>query len=157
LVPPGATPKPGEIVYSNGFALLALAESEGAEVADLGIVRDNIEDIVAGVRRARDGGADILLTTGGASVGEHDLVQRALAGEGLDLWFGRVARGRGRPRRPGRLGGMRVVGVPGTRVSSFVCSSLSLVPLIRRPAGRADVELKPDPARLGRDLPANDE
>ena len=91
LVAPGTTPKPGEIVYSNGFALIALARSEGAEVSDLGIARDQVEDIAAAVRRARDGGADILLTSGGASVGEHDLVQKALAAEGLDLSFWRVA------------------------------------------------------------------
>jgi molybdopterin molybdotransferase len=66
LVPPGANPGPGEIVYSNGFALLAMARNEGAEVSDLGIARDRVEDIVAAVRRARDRGADILVTSGGA-------------------------------------------------------------------------------------------
>ena len=97
LVPPGSTPGPGEIVYSNGFALSALAHDEGAEVHDLGIARDRIEDIVAFVRRARESSADILVTTGGASVGEYDLVQRALAAEGLNLSFWRVALRPGRP------------------------------------------------------------
>ncbi len=78
--------------------------SEGAEVCDLGIARDRIEDIVASVRRARDWGADILVTTGGASVGDHDLVQRALAAEGLALSFWRVALRPGRPMMHGRLG-----------------------------------------------------
>ena len=109
------------------------------------------------MRRAREWGADILLTSGGASVGEHDLVQRALASEGLDLSFWRVALRPGRPMMHGRLGGMQVLGVPGNPVSSYVCAFLFLVPLIRRLAGRDDIERVPEPARLGRDLPANDE
>jgi molybdopterin molybdotransferase len=109
------------------------------------------------VRRARNWNADILLTSGGASVGERDLVQRALAAEGLDLSFWRVALRPGRPMMHGRLAGMQVLGVPGNPVSSFVCAFLFLVPLIRRLAGRQDIERIPQAARLGRDLPANDE
>ncbi len=157
LVPPGATPGPGEIVYSNGFALLAMARSEGAEVSDLGTVRDRVEMIAAAVRRARDWGADILVTSGGASVGEHDLVQRALASEGLELSFWRVALRPGRPMMHGKVGAMQVLGLPGNPVSSYVCAFLFLVPLIRRLAGRDDVEQMPERARLGRDMPANDE
>jgi len=157
LVPPGSDLVPGQIVYSNGFALVALARSEGATVLDLGIAVDRIEAITAGVRRARDWGADILVTTGGASVGEHDLVQRALALEGLDLSFWRVALRPGRPMMHGRLGGLQVLGLPGNPVSSYVCAFLFLVPLIRRLAGRSDVEHTPRRAQLGRDLPANDE
>ncbi len=157
LVSPGANLKPGEIVYSNGFALTALARNEGAEVSDLGIARDKVEDIAAAVRRARAGRADILLTSGGASVGEHDLVQRALAAEGLDLSFWRVALRPGRPMMHGRLGSMQVLGVPGNPVSSYVCAFLFLVPLIRRLSGETDVEHHLQTARLGRELPANDE
>jgi molybdopterin molybdotransferase len=157
LVPPGSTPGSGEIVYSNGFALGALARNEGAEVDDLGIARDRVEDIVAAVRRARKASIDILVTSGGASVGEHDLVQRALTTEGLDLSFWRVALRPGRPMMHGRLGSMQVLGVPGNPVSSFVCAFLFLVPLIRRLAGRQDIERILEPARLGCDLPANDE
>ena len=157
LIVPGGEPKFGEIVYSNGFALLALAESEGAEVLDLGIARDRIEDIAGAVRRARDWSADILVSSGGASVGEHDLVQKALASEGLDLSFWRVALRPGRPMMHGRLGAMQVLGVPGNPVSSYVCAFLFLVPLIRRLAGRDDVQSAPEAARLGRDLPQNDE
>jgi len=157
LIVPGGEPKFGEIVYSNGFALLALAESEGAEVLDLGIARDRIEDIAGAVRRARDWSADILVSSGGASVGEHDLVQKALASEGLDLSFWRVALRPGRPMMHGRLGAMQVLGVPGNPVSSYVCAFLFLVPLVRRLAGRDDVQSAPEAARLGRDLPQNDE
>jgi molybdopterin molybdotransferase len=157
LVPPGSTPGPGEIVYSNGFALIALARSAGAEVFDLGIARDRVEDIAAAVRRARDLGADILVTSGGASVGEHDLVQRALATEGLELSFWRVALRPGRPMLHGRLEAMHVLGVPGNPVSAYVCAFLFLVPLIGRLTGRSDAAHIPEPARLGSDLPANDE
>jgi len=156
LVLPGQTPGPGEIVYSNGFALSALARNEGAEVRELGIARDRIEDIAGAVREARQWGADILVTSGGASVGEHDLVQRALAAEGLSLSFWRVALRPGRPMLHGRLGTMQVLGVPGNPVSSYVCAFLFLVPLLRRLAGRTDVEPRPEPARLGRDVAAND-
>jgi molybdopterin molybdotransferase len=157
LVAPGTAPKPGEIVYSNGFALIAMARSQGADVRDLGVAPDRIGDIAAAVRQARDWGADILLTSGGASVGEHDLVQRALASEGLELSFWRVALRPGRPMMHGRLGAMQVLGVPGNPVSSYVCAFLFLVPLIRRLAGRADVEQSPEAALLGCDLRANDE
>ena len=157
LVPPGTTQGPGQIVFSNGFALSALVRSEGAEVADLGIARDRIDHIATKVREARSWGADVLVTTGGASVGEHDLVQKALAAEGLDLSFWRVALRPGRPMLHGRLGDMQVLGVPGNPVSSYVCAYLFLVPLIHRLAGRADVEPRPVPARLGGDLPENDE
>ena len=157
LVPPGSTPQEGEIVFSNGFALAALARLNGAEVHELGIVRDRVEDIAAAVRHARQLNADILVTTGGASVGEHDLVQQALAIEGLELSFWRVALRPGRPMMHGRLEGMQVLGVPGNPVSSYVCSFLFLVPLIRTLAGRKDIAHLPENARLGSDLPANDE
>jgi molybdopterin molybdotransferase len=157
LVAPGTAPKPGEIVYSNGFALVALARNAGAEVADLGIARDKLDDIAGGVRRARDWGADVLVTTGGASVGEHDLVQRALKAEGLDLSFWRVALRPGRPMLHGRLGAMHVLGVPGNPVSAYVCGFLFLLPLLARLTGRSEVAHVTERARLGRDLPANDE
>jgi molybdopterin molybdotransferase len=157
LIAPGGTPKPGEIVYSNGFAIAALARNTGAEATDFGVVPDRVEAIRDAVRRGRDGGADVLVTTGGASVGEHDLVQRALISEGLDLSFWRVAMRPGRPMMHGKLGSMQVLGMPGNPVSSYVCSFLFLVPLLRRLSGRTDIERIVEHARLGRALPANDE
>jgi molybdopterin molybdotransferase len=157
LVPPGSNLELGEIVYSNGFAIAALALHEGAEVHDLGIARDRVEDIVAAIRRARKNDIDILVTSGGASVGEHDLVQRALAAEGLDLSFWRVALRPGRPMMHGRLEGMQVLGVPGNPVSAYVCAFLFLVPLIRRLSGQRDTQHRTEPAFLGVDLRANDE
>jgi molybdopterin molybdotransferase len=157
LVMPGSTPGFGEIVYSNGYATMALARREGCEVVDLGIVPDRLAETMAAVRRARDLGADILVTSGGASVGDYDLVQRALAAEGLALSFWKVALRPGRPMMHGRLGSMHVLGLPGNPVSAYVCAVLFLVPLIRRLTGRADVEPALETARLGCALPENDE
>jgi molybdopterin molybdotransferase len=157
LVPPGTTPGPGEIVYSNGYALMALARAEGAEVIDLGIVPDQIEATVSAIRRARQSGADVLVTSGGASVGDYDLVQKGLAAEGLELSFWRVALRPGRPMMHGRLGAMQVLGLPGNPVSAFVCAMLFLVPLIRLLAGRPDVRSETESATLATDLPENDE
>jgi molybdopterin molybdotransferase len=157
LKAPGSTLGPGEIVYSNGFALMALARSEGAEVIDLGIVPDQVAATVGAIRRARDAGADILLTTGGASVGDYDLVQRGLAAEGLQLAFWRVALRPGRPMMNGRLGAMHVLGLPGNPVSAYVCAFLFLVPLIRRLEGRTDLQAAAESATLGSDLSENDE
>jgi len=157
LVMPGSMPGFGEIVYSNGYATMALARREGCEVVDLGIVPDRLPETVAAVRRARDVGADILVTSGGASVGDYDLVQKALAAEGLALSFWKVALRPGRPMMHGRLGAMHVLGLPGNPVSSYVCAVLFLIPLLRRLAGRPDVATAIDVARLGCDLPSNDE
>ena len=157
LVPPGAQPGPGEIVYSNGFGLAALARAEGAEVLDLGIAPDRIDATAAAIRRALAAQCDVLVTMGGASVGDHDVVQQALAGEGLELAFWRIALRPGKPMMHGRLGAMRVLGLPGNPVSSFVCAVLFLVPLLRRLAGRLDVNAEIEDAVLGRDLAENDE
>ena len=100
----------------------ALARDEGADVADLGIVADRLDDTIAAVRRAREGGADILVTTGGASVGDYDLVQKAFTAEGMTLSFWRLALRPGRPLMHGRLGATHVLGVPGNPVSAFVCA-----------------------------------
>ena len=157
LVLPGASPSASEIVYSNGFATMALARREGCEVADLGIAPDRLPETVASVRRARESGADILVTSGGASVGDYDLVQKALVDEGLSLSFWKIAMRPGRPMLHGRLGDMHVLGLPGNPVSSYVCGFLFLVPLIRRLAGRTDIERAAERAVLGCDLPENDE
>jgi molybdopterin molybdotransferase len=157
LILPGSEPGPGEIVYSNGYALAALARQEGADVLDLGIARDRIEDIASAIRRAQEAKADVLLTSGGASVGDHDLVQRALKAEGFALSFWRIAMRPGRPMMHATRNAMQVLGVPGNPVSSYVCAFLFLVPLLRKLGGRSDLEHCVLAAKLGRDLPANDE
>jgi len=156
LVMPGSTPGPGQIVYSNGYALRALARAEGAETLDLGIAADTVEATTAGIRRARDLGADVLVTTGGASVGDHDLVQESLEAEGVAMAFWQIAMRPGKPMMHGRLGAMRVVGVPGNPVSSYVCTLLFVVPLIRALSGRKTVHHVRESAVLGRDVGAND-
>jgi molybdopterin molybdotransferase len=157
LVMPGSELAAGEIVHSNGYAILAMARREGCDVVDLGIVPDRLGETGQAIRQARDHGADILVTSGGASVGDYDLVHKALASEGLVLSFWKVAMRPGRPMLHGRLGQMHVLGLPGNPVSAYVCSLLFLVPLIRRLSGRSDVEPKSETAVLGRDLPENDE
>jgi molybdopterin molybdotransferase len=157
LMLPGSKLRPEEIVYSNGYGIMAFARSEGAEVLDLGIVPDRLEETVQAVRRARDLDAYVLVTTGGASVGEYDLVQQALSKEGLDLSFWKVALRPGKPMMKGALGTTRFLGLPGNPVSAYVCALLFLRPLLRRLAGRTDLALDTEPAVLGRDLKANDE
>jgi molybdopterin molybdotransferase len=157
LVPPGTEPGPGQIVYSNGFALAALIRAEGADFIDLGVVGDKLEDTIAAVRRAQEACADILVTTGGASVGDYDFVNRAFAAEGMVPSFWKIAMRPGRPLMHGRLGAMQVLGVPGNPVSSYVCAFLFLVPLIRKLTGRDDLVVPTETATLGSDLPENDE
>nr|WP_228747536.1 gephyrin-like molybdotransferase Glp [Bradyrhizobium sp. BR 10289] len=157
LVMPGATPGPGQIVYSNGYALHALARLEGAETVDLGIAGDTLAATTSGIRRARDSGADILITTGGASVGDHDLVQQALKDEGIAMAFWKIAMRPGKPMMNGRLGAMRVIGLPGNPVSSYVCAFLFMVPLIRALSGRQVIHHRRERAVLGRDVGANDQ
>jgi molybdopterin molybdotransferase len=157
LVRPGTEPGPGQIVYSNGFALSALARAEGAEVVDLGVVTDKLDDTIAAIRDARETGADILVTTGGASVGDYDFVREAFAKQGLALSFWKVAMRPGRPLMHGKLGAMAVLGLPGNPVSSYVCAFLFLVPLIRLLCGRSDLKTPTELAVLGCDLAANDE
>ena len=115
-----------------------------------------MEATVAGIRRGRDAGADILVTTGGASVGDHDLVKRSLEAEGVTMAFWKIAMRPGKPMMHGRLGAMRVIGLPGNPVSSYVCGFLFLVPLIRALSGRSAVQHAHETALLGRDVGAND-
>ncbi|MDB5650000.1 MAG: molybdenum cofactor biosynthesis protein MoaA [Hyphomicrobiales bacterium] len=157
LVRPGESLGPDQIVASNTYAVAAYAEAAGAEVIDLGIAGDRFADLEASIRAARDSGADVLVTLGGASVGDHDLVQTALAREGMELGFWRIAMRPGKPLMHGRIGDMRILGLPGNPVSAIVCGVLFLVPLVRAlsgdPSAAAD---RSEIAVLGGDLPAND-
>jgi molybdopterin molybdotransferase len=157
LVEPGTPPAAGQIVHSNGISLAALARTEGAEAIDFGIVPDRLDATVAAVRRARTEGVDVLVTSGGASVGDYDFVQQAFAAEGMALSFWKVALRPGRPLMHGRLDGMHVLGLPGNPVSAYVCAVLFVLPLLRRLAGRSDLTLPRETAVLGCALGANDE
>ena len=157
LVRPGERPEWDQIVASNGLALAALGQEAGAETIDLGIAADDIGALRDAVGRARTAGADLLVTLGGASVGDHDLVQAALGAEGMELGFWRVALRPGKPLMHGRLGPMLVIGLPGNPVSSIVCGLLFVVPALRALLGDARAgEDRSEPALLGRDMPEND-
>ncbi|HLK83111.1 MAG TPA: gephyrin-like molybdotransferase Glp [Xanthobacteraceae bacterium] len=156
LVAPGTPPAPGQIVSSNSFALIAIGNREGAETLDLGIVPDGLDATAAAVRRARAAGVDVLVTTGGASVGDYDFVRQAFMSEGVALSFWNVAMRPGKPLMHGRLGGMSVLGLPGNPVSSFICAVLFVAPLLRKLAGRKDILMPTARAVLGCALPAND-
>jgi len=130
LVPPGRIPGPAQIVASNTFGIAALARGAGADVLDLGIVPDDRAAITAAVERAKAEDIDVLVTLGGASVGDHDLVQATLMAAGMVLDFWRIAMRPGKPLMVGSLGGMHVLGLPGNPVSSLVCGLLFLEPLV---------------------------
>ncbi|CAN2533533.1 Molybdopterin+molybdenumtransferase [Methylocapsa aurea] len=131
LVPPGAEPGPSQIIACNGFAVAAIAEAAGAEVIDLGIFRDDIAELEKGLEQARAAKADVLVTLGGASVGDHDLLRPALARQGMTLDFWRIAMRPGKPLIHGMLGETRILGLPGNPVAAFVCALVFLGPLVR--------------------------
>jgi molybdopterin molybdotransferase len=137
LVSPGAVPQPSQIIASNTFGISALIEAAGGEVLDLGIVADRSDLIEAAIGKAVDAGADVLVTLGGASVGDHDLVQKSLKAQGMELDFWRIAMRPGKPLMVGSLGAMQVLGLPGNPVASLVCGLLFLEPLIAKLAHRA--------------------
>jgi molybdopterin molybdotransferase len=157
LVRPGETIGPDQIVASNIYALVALVTRAGGEPIDLGIARDTYDDLERAITRARDDDADLLITLGGASVGDHDLVQTALARQGMNLGFWRVALRPGKPLMHGKMGPMLLLGLPGNPVSSIVCAILFVVPAIRALLGDPSAGADPaEAARLGAQLPAND-
>ena len=157
LVLPGEPCGPGQIVSSNSLALAALIAAEGGEAIDFGIARDTVADLKRVGEAALAAKLDLLVTSGGASVGEHDLIQAAFGELGLDLEFWRVAMRPGKPLLYGKFAGLPLLGLPGNPVSSLVCGYLFLVPAIRRMLGRAPERLPTTPARLGVALPENDE
>ncbi|EJC79356.1 molybdenum cofactor synthesis domain protein [Rhizobium leguminosarum bv. trifolii WSM2297] len=132
LLPPGSTPGPSQIIASNTFGIAALARKAGADVLDLGIVPDDKAKITAAIDTARRGKVDVIVTLGGASVGDHDLVQATLIEAGMQLDFWRIAMRPGKPLMVGSFGETHVLGLPGNPVSSLVCSLLFLEPLIRK-------------------------
>ncbi|WP_264044876.1 molybdopterin molybdotransferase MoeA [Methylobacterium flocculans] len=157
LVAPGQPPRWDQIVASNGLAVAALVREAGAEPIDLGIAGDTLAALDDAIGRAVNADADLLITLGGASVGDHDLVQSALRAQGLELGFWRVALRPGKPLMHGRLGRMAVLGLPGNPVASVVCGLLFVVPAIRALLGDPDAGAdRSEPAILGCDLPEND-
>ncbi len=154
LVPPGGDPGIDQIISSNGAGISLLVSASGGQPDDRGIAEDRIEAI--GDALPGSGEADILVIIGGASVGDHDLVQETLTRRGMTLDFWRIAMRPGKPLMVGELHGMKVLGLPGNPVSAMVCAHIFLKPLIRKMLALGE-QTSISSARLTADLPANDE
>ena len=154
VVMPGEPLGPSQIVSSNGPALAAFVRACGGEPLLLPIAadtEDSLAELAAGAR-----GADLLLTTGGASVGEHDLVQKALGRQGMELDFWKIAMRPGKPLMFGNLAGTPVLGLPGNPVSAVVCALLFARPALHALLGLDGPAHPLEQMVLGADLPAND-
>ncbi len=154
IVLPGEPLPPGGIVSSNTHALAALIRQAGGEATVLPVAPDDVTAIANAAESAR--GADMLVTAGGASVGDHDLVQTALGARGLSLDFWRIAMRPGKPLMHGRMGDLPVLGLPGNPVSSMVCATLFLVPALACLSGLSAAAPNVTPATLGAEVPTND-
>jgi molybdopterin molybdotransferase len=153
LVAPGTLPGVGQIVSSNHLGVVAMAQAAGAEVEFLGIARDLPESLAAHFAKASE--ADVLLTIGGASVGDHDLVAPVLKAHGMVLSFWKIAMRPGKPLMFGALGHTRILGLPGNPVSALVCARLFVVPLLRALLGMAPQDAAAAQARTAVALEAN--
>ncbi len=151
---PGEPIGEGGIVSSNSHMLAAMVRAAGGLPLLLPVARDTPEAIATAARSAQ--GADLLLTTGGASVGDHDVVQAGLAQLGFVLDFWKIAMRPGKPMISGRIGSLPVLGLPGNPVSAFVCAMLFLTPALARLSGLPDTPHPAEWARLGAPLRAND-
>ena len=155
LVPPGAPTPPGRLPSSNAPMLATMLGAAGAEVIDLGIIPDDLEALTRALKEAAK--ADIILSTGGASVGDHDLVRPAFAAAGGNLDFWKIRMRPGKPLMAGKLGDSIFLGLPGNPVSAFVTATLFLLPLVRHMAGAADPLPRSATASLAAPLPATGE
>ena len=154
LVLPGEAVGPSQIVASNSFGVAAMMEAAGGVAMDCGIAGDSLAAIAERLDEARAAGADIFVTIGGASVGDHDLVGAVFASRGVALDFWKVAMRPGKPLMAGKLDAMHIVGLPGNPASSMVAATLFLAPLVRRLAGITDRPLY-KVGFLGADMPQN--
>lgn len=154
VVMPGEPLGPDQIISSNSIALGAYIQALGGQPVNLGIARDtedSLRQVVAGAK-----GCDLLVTLGGASVGDYDFVRKVLDGDGVDLSFYRVAMRPGKPLIFGRMGGVPVLGLPGNPVSAGVTSVIFLKAAIAVMLGLAEDPSPPPTALLGRALGEND-
>lgn len=153
LVMPGETPGPDQIIASNGFGLKAMLEAAGATVRLLPIARDTAASLAMAFTLAE--GADLIVTLGGASVGDRDLVASTATTRGLELAFHKIAMRPGKPLLAGRLRGTPMVGLPGNPVSALICGRLFVQPMVEAMQGLPGGLPVPLPASLGADLEAN--
>lgn len=156
LSEPGPDVAADRIIASNGLMLAELVRRAGGEPLDLGIVPDDLDTIRERIRRGIELGADVLCLSGGSSVGDHDLTRPALAAEGVELAFWKIAARPGKPVMFGRKGRLSAIGLPGNPVATLVCGQLYLAPLIRALAGGRNVLPTHQRARLASPMPAND-
>lgn len=159
LVPAGIVPAADQIVSSNSYGVAEIVRRNGGTADDLGIVPDDLALIEQSIRNVAASDADILITLGGASVGDHDLVHKALTNCGVELGFYKIAMRPGKPLMFGQLeregkAPLLVLGLPGNPVSSLVCSYVFLAPLVARLAGKAATTYIAG-ARLAQDMAAN--
>ena len=153
LVEPGTALGPDQIVCSNSYGIATMVEAAGASAYIIGIAKDNRKDLDAKLDAGAN--ADILVTIGGASVGDHDLIAPALQDRGVKLDFWKIAMRPGKPLMFGRLGKQRIIGLPGNPVSSLICGRVFIVPLIIRFLGLPDDVGQGIRARLAVPLEAN--
>ena len=153
LVMPGESPGPDQIVASNVIGLKAMIESVGAIAKVLPIAGDNFDSLRAAFLSAKD--ADLIVTIGGASVGDHDLVEPAAAQLGLERAFHKVAMRPGKPLMAGRMDGTPVVGLPGNPVSSMICCGIFILPLLEAMLGLGAFPRPRLQGRIASDLAAN--
>ncbi len=154
LVMPGEIVGPNQIIGSNGLSLAAFVEARGGEAMILGIAPDNIDALARLTSDTR--GADLLVTTGGVSVGEHDLVREALGDQGFSLDFWKIAMRPGKPLLFGTVGDTPILGLPGNPVSSLVCAIVFLGPAIDAMQGLGQAPKPATAAVLGAPLGPND-
>ena len=153
LVMPGDTPGPDQIIASNTFGLKAMLDALGAEARILPIAQDTENSLKTAFSLTQ--GADLVVTVGGASVGDHDLVGKVAADLGMDRSFYKVAMRPGKPLMAGRMNGAAMLGLPGNPVSAMVCGTLFLTPMIRVMLGLGSKSLAPQSAKLLDPLSAN--
>ena len=153
LVMPGEVPNPDQIICSNSFTIAALVEADGGIARILPIARDTEGELRAVLSLAAD--ADLIVTIGGASVGDHDLVGPVLESLGMTRAFWKIAMRPGKPLMAGRLNGTPILGLPGNPVSSIVCAHLFVRPMVRALQNRPDVAPIPHEAILGADVEPN--
>lgn len=153
LLQPGSEPLPHQVISSNNFGIAAFVTHHGGIPIDLGIARDTKASLADALAQAA--GADILVTLGGASVGDHDLVRPVLESCGMRLDFWKIAMRPGKPLMFGKLGAMRVLGLPGNPVSTLICAEVFLKPLLRALLGNNPLTDETERARLGAELLAN--
>lgn len=153
LVMPGETPRTDQIIASNTFALAAMVEAAGGEARMLPIARDTEADLRTVF--SLTAGADLIVTIGGASVGDHDLVGKVAADLGLERAFWKIAMRPGKPLMAGRVLGVPMLGLPGNPVSAIVCAHLFLLPMLTAMQGLPASAPPTLRAHLGADQPAN--